>query len=303
MSRRVQLGWLALIASYGANAQDFLFFAGFEADPVTVSLRVDPEAANPGGIVTAFWDVQGNFTSCETTERLLRTTTPPEFPPPIGWENESITPANAVGNQGYQVIESTTLELLCSGPGGIAIDTAFINTDCAPNAAPIPARCGVPANACPSYGAADDHRDPGQRWVEFSDAFALPWPGNSNVNRQLRVPTDQYIALRFDASNVLGQAGRINSDISVAGREKLASIAECPGEFDVAPECVRFDGFFNLFWANEDAAGDVPAGHCRLEPGKEYYLNAIFAAPDNLQETICPGGSFCIALLQQFVNQ
>ena len=301
MSRQLFLV-AAFFFTQSALSQELFFFSGFEPDPVSVALNVSPESPNPGAASSFIWTVTGNFDTCTPTETLFRTAQPPAFPPPIGWATEAITPASPNGRNAYVIPESMTVSLFCSGPGGKAEVAVLLNTDCPPDQANVPASCQIREGLCPTYGAGDDQRAPGQRWFEFQQPFNLPWPGNSGVNAQIRVPTDQFIALEFDATSTEGQAGRIATERAVIGGEKSLSISECPGDFDVAPECLRFGVTYNLFWANKDASGDVPFGHCPLDPGKTYYLNSIFAEPETTDETICENGSYCIALLQTFLS-
>lgn len=264
-------------------------------DGPRVSLSASPAAIQPGQSTTISWNISGEFTSCRTSGGAG-----------TSWATLNVNSRS--GSEVYSLNQDTSFSMSCTGPGGTDSATRLVDVGTEDPSTPfaIPEGCGGLQPNGTSWAGADDLRTGGnEQFGTFTQAFDNPWPGVSNINRRLGVPRNRFIALRFNASPTLGQSGRINTDIDAfGGREKVVSIAECPGDFRrTLPQGCRVAGvFFNVAWANEDAQGNVPAGHCRLEPGKRYYLNVIFGDRNDPSVNLCPG-SECSFLGQLFINQ
>ena len=277
-------------------ANDLECSGGGGGNRPNVNLTANPASIDRGGSSTISWNITNGFTSCTTS----------------GGAGTSWSTLNVNSNTGSEVFSNlqgnTSFSMSCTNAAGSGSDTVVVNVGNDPGGpgGTIPAGCEGIQPAGARYAAADDFRTSGttEAWYTFAEAYSLPWPGNSNVNRRLNVPRGDYIALKFQPSSVVGQAGRMSTELDLAGREKIMTITECPGDFrpSIPVECKRFDVFTNLFWANEDAQGNVPFGHCRLEAGKDYYLNVMFANINDPTQNLCPG-SQCIFLGQMFVNQ
>ena len=116
----------------------------------------------------------------------------------------------------------------------------------------------------------------------------MAWPGEFGDWQNVAVESGRWLSLYFDTGPEItsGKMETAPNNWPGGHRPKIYSFSECPGDFETMPTACLFapaSTSGTLWWINEDAGDSV----CFLEPNTRYYMNIIYANPDNLQQTIC----------------
>ena len=136
---------------------------------------------------------------------------------------------------------------------------------------------------------------------------AFPQVGNRAVSFALE--SGKYVALRFKTPSNLGASvggnwGAFSTNYIFQGPPFPSSngvsyaVSQCPGSFDVASACKGqwngTEGSYIAFAAPE--ASDPYHLLCKLERGKDYYLNIITAPLASPQVSACGGSSCAVSI-------
>jgi hypothetical protein len=128
---------------------------------------------------------------------------------------------------------------------------------------------------------------------EWSSLWLVNFPKPTYDNRYVTIPRFGYHAIRFNTGNILSN-GRISTiETTVTDGVRLGAISECPGDFDVEPECDHvwgISGGINWTTVGRD-------GSCELQPNTDYYVNLTYTDGENASSTTC-FSSPCITNVQ-----
>ena len=130
--------------------------------------------------------------------------------------------------------------------------------------------------------------------VKSWDSFWLvSFPAPGYDNRFATIPTKGYLALKFDTGSIVDDGKMSTIETTVTDGVRKGAFSECPGDFDVAPECDFVWGISGgIRWATNGRAGA-----CQLKPNTTYYFNVTFTDGVNPSTTTCYT-SRCITTLQ-----
>jgi len=218
------------------------------------SFVATPDTILEGGSTTLSWTTE-NATSCT----------------PLGGAGDWDTMTIAVPDGEAQVVIPTaevyTFTLTCVGAAGDhtsvdATETVTVEDDpdsCSPGTLPGTVR-------------------------EWKDDFWLEaWPQPVYDNRKAFMKTNDYFALKFNTGNIVDNGKIKTVETTYTDGLRLGSFSECPGDFDVAPECQHRWGISgDIVWAT-----DGKAGACQLKPNTTYYFNVTFTDGVDGSNTSC----------------
>lgn len=142
------------------------------------------------------------------------------------------------------------------------------------------------AQNCPTSALAGNVDDWGVFWL-----VNFPRPGYDN--RYATIPRYGYYALKFNTASIVSNGRLATIETTITDGVRLGAISECPGDFDVAPECDQIWGISGgLNWTT---SGKV--GSCQLKPNTDYYFNVTYTDGVDPATTTCTA-SPCITTLQ-----
>ncbi|KAA9130763.1 hypothetical protein F3N42_10335 [Marinihelvus fidelis] len=238
-----------------------------EPPPVTDDIALDisamPNTVVEGSNVTISW-TSANVTSCTT--RLGNA------------EWQSIDPV--INGDGSAVIYIASTAGVPNDPNPVTFRMRCVNEDTdeeiikGTHVTVTPAE--TPAVSCdaPSLSKADSWS-----WNAF---FHLDFP-SSNQRETLDIGRTTYSSIFWDTDNVQHSgAFTTTPPVQTPSGRRLVAISQCPGDFDVAPECKKlFSQGSSIQWSTEGGPG------CQLESNSRYYLNVTFTDGESSTASEC----------------
>ena len=198
-----------------------------------------------------------------------------------GWSSRTISLPNGNTAITINTVGSYVFTLTCQGASG---DPAVRNRTVTVNPEPDP------GSDCPTPSLSGIEVD----WINL---FLVDFPMPLYDNRFITIPRTGYYALEFNTGSIMDDGKMSSIETTVTDGVRLGSFSECPGDFDVAPECDFIWGLSGgVRWATNGRAGA-----CQLQPNTTYYFNITFTDGVNGSTTTCDS-SPCITELQH-VNQ
>jgi len=127
-------------------------------------------------------------------------------------------------------------------------------------------------------------------WESF---WLVNYPAPGYDNRFATVPRTGYLALRFETGNLVNDGKMSTIETTVTDGVRLGSFSECPGDFDVEPECDYVWGISGgIRWATNGRSGA-----CQLKPNTTYYFNVTFTDGVDSSTSTCKTTK-CVTTLQ-----
>jgi hypothetical protein len=118
-------------------------------------------------------------------------------------------------------------------------------------------------------------------WQSF---WMVSFPNPGYDNRFATIPKTGYLALKFNTGDLVEDGKMTTIETTVTDGLRLGSFSECPGDFDVAPECDYVWGISGgVRWATKGRSGA-----CQLKPNTTYYFNLTFT------DGVDPATSSCL---------
>lgn len=269
-------GTQVITAPTPGNYTFTLTCTGSEGDPAVsnVSLNVTsanavaitdfsatPSTIDEGGTTTLSWTTQ-NATSCDASGGT------------DGWSGSSISVPNGSREITVTAAGDYTFTLRCyDASAGEAVASTVV-------AANSVGQCATP----PLSGTE-------MTWTDF---WQLNWPNPKFGTRAATVPRTGYLALEFNTGNVTTSGKIFTIETTTTIGVRLGAISECPGDFDVAPECDYVWGLGGgLSWATNGTSG------CQLAANTTYYFNLTFTDGVTSSSATC-SRSPCITSIQNY---
>lgn len=244
----------------------------------TTSSQVVLTVTQPGGVaITSFVASPANIYEDESTLLSWTTENAVSCTPSGGaggWSALSIGLPSATTTITISTADTYTFTLTCQdSSGGQAVATTSVVVDVEPDACPTPSLSGVTTT-----------------WASF---WLQQFPDPRYDNRYATINRTGYLAIEFNTGNAIGNGKILTVETTVTDGVRFGAISECPGVFDVEPECDYYWGIGGgLAWAT-----DGYAGACQLEPNTTYYFNVTYTDGEDGSTTTC-SSSPCITTLQ-----
>ena len=128
----------------------------------------------------------------------------------------------------------------------------------------------------------------------FSEAF----PGPVSAEENLRISRRGYEAIEFNPGDAVDSGSLATIETTITSGSRIGSVSQCPGEFDVAPECKHQWGTGGgIIWSTENYPGA-----CQLAPHTTYYFNITFTDGFDPNSSTC-NDSKCITKVNVFNPQ
>jgi hypothetical protein len=234
------------------NAANAVAITGFSASPTEI---------NEGGSTTLSWTTL-NASSCTASGGAG------------GWSGLSIAVPNGSANITIETAGNYTFTLTCSDVSGgqdAVSSLVIVNTE------PF-GLCDTP----PLSGNIDS-------WKSF---WLVDFPKPGYDNRYATIPRYGYYAIEFNTGNIVSNGKIYTVETTVTDGLRLGAISQCPGDFNVAPECDYVWGIGGgLAWATNGTPG------CQLAPNTTYYFNVTYTNGYNPAVSSC-SSSPCITTIQ-----
>lgn len=129
-------------------------------------------------------------------------------------------------------------------------------------------------------------------WFGFF-AEAFPYPGYAE--ELAYIGRDEYMAIEFNTGDVLDSGSLMTIETTITSGSRVGAVSQCPGEFDVAPECKEKWGTGgSILWSTENYPGA-----CQLEPHTKYYFNVTFTDGFDPDSSTC-GDRKCVTKVNIF---
>ncbi len=239
------------------------------------SFLATPATITEGQSTSLSWNTQ-NAASC----------TPTVTPASNGaeaWAALSIGLPSGSTNITISTAGSYTFTLTCvDTANGSAVRNAVVTVN-TPAPPPVPGSC-----ATPSLTGIDD------TWLELW-GFDFPQPGFAT--RDDNIPFSGYKSYQFNTGNVVDNGLLTEVANTQTSGLRRGAISECPGDFNVAPECDHAWGIGGgITWAT-----DGKAGACQLQPNTTYYFNMTFTDGFDPNSSTCSGSPCRITI--QHINR
>jgi len=224
------------------------------------SFTATPATITAGQSTTLGWVTQ-NATSCTPSGGTG------------GWSSLSISVPNGSTQIAIPTAGSYSFTLTCQdAAAGTAVKSTVVTVN------PAGGQCTTP----PLTGTVT-------QWKSF---WLVDFPKPTYDNRYATVPRTGYLALQFNTGNIVSNGKLTTIETTVTDGVRLGAISQCPGDFNVAPECDHVWGISGgVSWATNGTSG------CQLAPNTTYYFNLTFTDGANSATTTCKA-SPCITTLQ-----
>jgi len=226
------------------------------------SFSASPSTIDEGDTTTLSWTTQ-NATSCAASGGAG------------GWSGSSIS----IPNGSTSVTVSTagtysfTLDCFDSSGGQDSVTTVV-------TANPVGDGCAAPALTGTDI-----------TWKSF---WLVDFPKPGYDNRYATVPRYGYLALEFNTGNIVANGKLFTVETTQTDGVRLGAISQCPGDFDVQPECDYVWGIGGgLSWATNGTSG------CQLAPNTTYYFNLTYTDGVDPATTTCDSYP-CITTIQNY---
>jgi plastocyanin len=235
--------------------------------PATLSIQVDTTSADALAI-TSFTATPDAIMAGESTTISWNTTNAQSCTPTGGtadWTSQTITLPSGSANITIDSTGDYTFSLVCQGLIGdqqSRSDTVTVS--------PV----GV---SCDDVSLAGNINDWGSFW-----SANFPGPSYQNVTNRI-IPQKGYLALEFNTANIIDD-GKISAlENSSTPGIRTGSISQCPGDFNVAPECNYTWGLGGgIRWATNGKFGA-----CDLDANTTYYFNITFTDGEDPDTSTC----------------
>lgn len=231
------------------------------ADAVAItSFTATPATINEGGNTTLSWTTL-NASSCTASSGT------------VAWSALSIGVPNGNADMTIGSVGNYTFTLTCSDVSGgqdvvsivVIVESAVQECDAVPLSGNI------------------------ESWKSF---WLVDFPKPGYDNRYGTVPRFGYLALEFNTGSIVSNGKLYTVETTVTDGVRLGAISQCPGDFDVTPECDYSWGIGGgLSWATNGGLG------CQLDPNTTYYFNVTFTDGVDPSSTTC-SSSPCITTIQ-----
>ncbi len=131
-------------------------------------------------------------------------------------------------------------------------------------------------------------------WMEL---WGIGFPKPGYATRNDIVPFSGYRAYEFYTGNIVDNGFVTEVGNTQTSGLRRGSISECPGDFNVAPECDQVWGIGGgIGWAT-----DGKAGSCQLKANTTYYFNMTFTDGFDSKSSTCDSNPCVISV--QHVNR
>ena len=136
-----------------------------------------------------------------------------------------------------------------------------------------------PTNACVNYQSPLNGTT-----VLWNNFFSEDFPNPGYANEIATIPNRYgYYAIEFDTENFADTGSVMTIESTVTSGIRYGSISQCPGDYDVSPECQFVWGTGgNIIWSTENYNGA-----CQLDANSTYYFNITFTDGFDPTETSC----------------
>ena len=153
------------------------------------------------------------------------------------------------------------------------------------------AKAPVTTTSCSAAPLSGNVKD----WKSF---WLVDFPAPGYDNRFATIPRTGYLALKFKTGNLVDDGKMSTIETTITDGVRLGSFSECPGDFDVAPECDYVWGISGgIRWATNGRTGA-----CQLKPNTTYYFNVTFTDGVSGSTSTC-NTSTCVTNLQAVNRQ
>jgi len=122
-----------------------------------------------------------------------------------------------------------------------------------------------------------------RRLRNWNTIFGAAWPAPASRETRVSVPDTGYYAVAFDTEEVVDTGAVSTFEASSTHGQRILSISEIPGCFDVPRECKAEGRTTGIGW-NTTGSG----GGCHLKSNTTYYWNVTFTDGET------PGSSTCL---------
>ncbi len=199
--------------------------------------------------------------------------------------NNTAWPGSTIGVNGSQAVTISTagtyqFTLTCNGSSSDT-DVATVSVVVGSSVNTGPTNCSAPALSGGNVVA----------WSSFWGGTEFPLP--SFATSYATVPRQGYLALKFNTGSIVDDAFITSIETTQTDGARFGAFSECPGDFNVAPECDYVWGLGGgIHWAT-----DGMSGACQLKPNTTYYFNITFTDGVNPGSTTC-SSTPCVTKLQ-----
>jgi hypothetical protein len=196
-----------------------------------------------------------------------------------GWNSRTIGLPNSSTSITIASAGTYTFGLTCEGASGDPVSRSVVVTAQPESPDPVPTSCGTPALS--------------GNITNWSTFWQEAFPAPRSDTRPAIIPIQGYYALKFNTGDFVDD-GRITSiETTNTTGVRLGAFSECPGDFDVQPECFLKWGLGGgMRWATNGRLGA-----CQLNPNTTYYFNITFTNGVTGSTTTCPNTP-CVTALQ-----
>ncbi len=180
-----------------------------------------------------------------------------------GWSSVGIDLPNGNTQIEFSTEGTSEFTLTCFGAAGQDISTVVVTAT-------------NPTSAC-DVGLTSN------KMKEWNTFFGAVWPAPVSRETRVRVPELGYYAVRFETGDVVDSGAVATFEASGTAGQRILSISETPGCFDVATECKAEGRKTGIGW------NTTGSGHgCELKSHTSYYWNVTFT------DGFTPGSSTCL---------
>lgn len=196
-----------------------------------------------------------------------------------GWSTRTIALPSSSTAVTISTAGSYVFTLTCVGDAGdpaVRNRTVLVN---APPPPPVEGECTTPALSGVE--------------VDWYDLFGVDFPSPRYDNENVIVPQRGYYALKFSTGSIVDDGKMSSIETTITDGVRFGTFSQCPGDFDVAPECQHV-------WGNGggiDWATDGSVGACQLQPNTTYYFNITFTDGVDSSTSSC-NSTPCVTTLQ-----
>lgn len=246
----------------------------------TVQATGTVEPSPPGAV-----SITGFSASASTVNEGQSTT--------LSWSTQNASSCTASGGTGgWNTLNvglpngSVAVTIAAAGTYTFTLTCQDISGGSAVRSATVVAKTATPTQTCSAAPLSGNVMP----WKTF---WLVDFPSPGYDNRFATIPRTGYLALKFETGSLVDDGKMSTIETTVTDGIRIGTFSECPGDFDVAPECDYVWGISGgIRWATNGRAGA-----CQLKPNTTYYFNVTFTDGVNGSTTTC-NTSRCITTLQ-----
>lgn len=132
---------------------------------------------------------------------------------------------------------------------------------------------------------------------QWSDFWGTDFPGPISGDEISAVVRTGYMAIEFDTGDIVDSGLFVSIGLTITTGTRFGAVSECPGEFDVAPECDHSWGIGGgITWAT-----DGTTGACTLKPNTTYFFNITFTDGFDPNSSTCTSSQCKVRM--QYINR